>query len=466
MPGGIRGVGGLAVKQSLKKNKLNQSVRLQHSKHDKSTDAGSRGCTSEQHGGVGSSAPIKQASALLEAESSELPEWIRCKPVGKGPRGYPIPVEVLRINLLQLQSIDQMAQTFMARLFIQLRIPNGALDSDLVRDLENSVDPPFPGDTLRPGAQWFLKQLDFPTSLDYTLLTEKVVKMKDHLDMVLKVSGSFFEQFDLHQFPFDLQRLSLTIAFNCADEGIVPICFADPSQGNAALSINLETFALSNLWILFPHLRVQRTSVDPMPNTTYPALKLSCLVERRAGFVVTNVFLPMCVLTTLSLLQFLMPGDFSSSGMRVTYSVTILLTSATYKLFVSTTLPAVGYMTRCDGYVLVCFLLQAAVVAEGAVCGALVITKADPPSPAWLPEFTTSLGDLIAFVIGCASFILYNLVFAARCLLQRRASLARVLKHFALDDARMGQGSVHRFSNYRADTGESEGREVENPMEA
>ena len=84
-----------------------------------------------------------------------------------------------------------------------------------------------------------------------------------------------------------------------------------------------------------------------------------------------NVVLPLMILTFLALLHFLLPGDFIYACERISYSVTILLTSATYKLFVGASLPAIAYLTVLDKYVLGCFLLQAAVVAEGAFMGAV-----------------------------------------------------------------------------------------------
>ena len=98
-------------------------------------------------------------------------------------------------------------------------------------------------------------------------------------------------------------------------------------------------------------------TVQPMPGTNYPALRVACLSARRPTYVLTNVVLPMCILTALALLQFLLPGHHDAAGVRITFTVTILLTSATYKLFVSTALPAVGYLTLCDKYVLACFVL-------------------------------------------------------------------------------------------------------------
>ena len=373
-----------------------------------------------------------------------LPDWIRKAPSGKGPRGNPVPIKLLRVNLLQLQMIDQMRQTFQARYFIQLRIENGALDRDLVRDLEthdilgNKIDPAFPSDTLRPGATWFLKQIDFPTSLHHEILMEKVVTMKNHLDLCIKLSGVFFEQFELDDFPFDKQRLTIVVAFNVAKEGIVPIEVESPGA-SSALSINVDTFALSNLWLLFPILGCKRTVVEPMPNTTYPAYRISCAVERRPGFIITNVFLPMATLTFLSLMQFMLPGEHDMAAMRVTFSVTILLTAATYKLFVSTTLPAVGYMTLCDQYVMACFMLQAFAVAEGAIIGGLNFNKGLETRAAWLPKFTTSLGDFACFVLASVFFVAFHVYFAIKGFTNRKRKVKEEVKSLTTrGDARPG----------------------------
>lgn len=341
------------------------------------------------------------------------PDWISHKPTGKGPRGHPVPLQVLRINMLQLQSVDQMAQTFTARFFIQLSIPHGAHDDDLTRNLDAadmSAEPAFASDTLRPSANWFLHQIDFPTSLDYTVITRKVVRMSDDLHLVLKVAGTFFEPLELGDFPFDVQRLTTNIAVNVAAEGIVPVQFHTPHQ-KTALAVNIETFALSNLWRLYPHVALRHTIVTPMPDTTYPAVSVSVLVKRRPGFVLINVFTPMLVLTFLILMQFFLPPDQTQAGVRITYTCTILLTSATYKLFVTTSLPAIAYTTLCDKYLLACFFLQAFVVAEGAVMGAV---QGESNSYGELDRtlpWKTSVADFVIFVCCAALFVLMHVWF-------------------------------------------------------
>ena len=60
---------------------------------------------------------------------------------------------------------------------LQMRIPNGARDEDLLLGLDES-EPEFPVDTLRPSCCWFMHQIDFPTALDYEIINRKVVNTR------------------------------------------------------------------------------------------------------------------------------------------------------------------------------------------------------------------------------------------------------------------------------------------------
>ena len=291
-------------------------------------------------------------------------------PLKPRPRKESLQLDVLRINCLQLLSIDHVNQRFGARMFFHLRFFNGAKDEDLLRDINDTGPPVFPKDTLRPGARWFLHQLDLPTAHEYEVLEAKVVRMGDHVDLVWKVSGIFFEIMELEAFPCDHQRLTAVLAVSVAVEGIVPIRFANlpdgneggDAGGNAVVTVNNSSFGLSNMWQLSDKAEVALTTVRPMEATTYPAISFAAFVARRPGFCVTNVALPQSILNSLALAQFLLPGDYYNCPMRITYSVTILLTSATYKLFVSAQLPAISYLTLLDKYILYSFMLQAAFI--------------------------------------------------------------------------------------------------------
>ena len=280
---------------------------------------------------------------------------------GSSSREAVVTLEVLRINMLQLQAVDHVGQTFTARYILQFVIRGGVENDDLMRDISEK-DPSFPADG-RPGASWYLEQLDFPTALSFSILSRKLVPIGSDLHLVVKVSGVFFETMELQDFPIDRQRLTMVLCVNCSREGIVPVRFDNIHL--AATAVDCNTFAMANIWTLYPKLLVERSTVEPMPGRTYPALSVSTLVARKPTAYATHVMLPMSSLTALSLLSFVY--DERDAASRMTYSSTILLTSATYKLFVATTIPAVAYVTLLDKYLIVCYMLMACVVADGAM---------------------------------------------------------------------------------------------------
>lgn len=340
------------------------------------------------------------------------------------PRAGSVKIQVLRINLLQLQHIDITAQVFSARYLLQLRIPDGAEDPDMIRDLYDP-DPQFPQDTLRPGARWFMEQIEFPTALNFTFHSKKIVKMGRHLDIVLKLSGSFFEHMELENFPLDIQRVSTCLSFACSKEGIVPIDFDPKSLQTAACAVGMDTFALSNMWHLSTSMHLQSATVNPMPKCTYPAILFSALIMRKPMYFIANAVFPLCSLTFLALLQFLLPGERESSAVttRITYSITILLTSATYKLFVSDHLPAISYLSVLDRYAMACYALQVAMVAQGAVLGAFV-ERADGLS------WPTDTADAYCGLVFLLLFCFVHIYFPIKAFATRRALIFKEREFF------------------------------------
>ena len=64
-------------------------------------------------------------------------------------------LELMRVDVRQIKNIDQIAQTFNARVFIQFRIDGGALDEALCEGLNDRGAEP----ALR-SARWFLDKLE------------------------------------------------------------------------------------------------------------------------------------------------------------------------------------------------------------------------------------------------------------------------------------------------------------------
>jgi hypothetical protein len=186
----------------------------------------------------------------------------------------------------------------------------------------------------------------------------------------------------------DVQRLTFVISIGCSTEGRVPVRFDEEALSNAAVSINLRTFALANMWRLHPRLVVECTMVSPMPVRSYPALSISALVERKPFALFINVVVPVSSLTFIAGLIFLMP--VTSVGDRLSLSLTAMLTSAAYKLVVADRLPDVAYLTFLDKYLLSCYVIMALMVVESLVA---------PYYPSEAVDHSLGVATLITFCV-------------------------------------------------------------------
>ena len=75
----------------------------------------------------------------------------------------------------------------------------------------------------KPSAEWYMKQIDCRNALTWRVVDGKVMKRGDDLIMALRVEGTFVEVYELVDYPFDCQGLTMTLAFNCRANGPLPI---------------------------------------------------------------------------------------------------------------------------------------------------------------------------------------------------------------------------------------------------
>ena len=259
-------------------------------------------------------------------------------------------IEVVRADMTQLSAINQVSQTFHARLLLVMRMPGGAKDADLAKQFDG-----FPLDengrpTFRPSAGWFLKQIDFTNARDLKEMESKVTTEGDDLQLIKRVEGEFFTSFQLAHFPYDMQLLTVTFSVSCAIEGPVPCELVKPKP--EAAGIDVETFAFANEYELLPQLSVELGTLGATNTRHFPAMHIRACVRRRPGFVLINVALPSMVIALMPALSFFV--ELNDIGQKLELAVTTLLTSVTFKFVTAAYLPQIPYLTIIDKFVLMC----------------------------------------------------------------------------------------------------------------
>ena len=258
---------------------------------------------------------------------------------------HPLKLELMRVDVRQIKNIDQIAQTFNARVFIQFRIDGGALDEALCEGLNDRGAEP----ALR-SARWFLDKLEWHNAAELpTIITKMVNKMNDRdLSLVLEVEGSFLETFELENFPIDYQELTIKLRTACAREGGMPCIFCKTALKSCALNVDTGNFSLANVWRLEPIVDAFISSYQAMEGRTYPVLSMRCHIHRLPGFYVLNVVLPMGLFALMTLLRF----RIQLPDLRLSFSMTLIFIAIAYKFVTIGALPAIAYLTLLDKFVM------------------------------------------------------------------------------------------------------------------
>lgn len=166
-------------------------------------------------------------------------------------------------------------------------------------------------------------------------------------------------EFDLRKFPFDRQTLLMSVeSFRYGSDELI----LTPRQGHALQS---PAAFLPDWYILAARQRADSDRNNP-DRKEYSRYNFEIDVQRKVGYYVWNVFLPLAFIVLLPWAVFWI--DAEDVRTRVSISMTALLTAIALSLVITGSRPRVSYMTFFDAaflnsYFLI-FLSTVSVVAE------------------------------------------------------------------------------------------------------
>jgi hypothetical protein len=308
-----------------------------------------------------------------------------------------------RMSLFHLDEINTVAQSFRADVYIEYRLRGITSDPDegLVKALFHAYG--FREDMLElimaidviSMERWssISRSSTIPNTYDYALR--------------LRARAIFAEQYELAEFPFDVQDMHITTTLN------IP-------KIRATLIENLE-FPSIMMHRTFQHksvldivygkvLSVEMTTSDPSESGAgyiYPRCTFITTLSRHHGYYITNVLSPMMVITYLAAVSagaVDSDGARMSTGDRLSVTLTLMLTAVAYKFIVASALPQVSYLTSLDTYVLVCFLFLFLITVENVAWPAITASFAGEEP----------FDEVYIMVFYLGSFTLYNLAYMTR----------------------------------------------------
>ncbi len=190
----------------------------------------------------------------------------------------------------------------------------------------------------------------------------------------MRMTAVINEQMELQPFPFDIQPMNIGLTFNAC-------------TSRAALEVNnffpslflVNQFQLSDVYdVVYKDIvlcEVKNSDSDESSaGFVYPRCYFKTYFARRPHYYMSNVMMPMTVITLLGPLSNAIEADGSLMGIgdRLSVSLTLLLTAVAYKFIVASSIPQVSYLTALDEQVLLCFAFLVLSAVENVVYSCLV----------------------------------------------------------------------------------------------
>lgn len=302
----------------------------------------------------------------------------------------------VKANFLKVSDINTIKEEFSADIYVTVRWREPTLDNskDLsVSDFSKYWDPKIHISNSAPNA---------------SLKSWKSLRLAKNGDAYIiqkfRVKGLFAENLELHEFPFDIQDLSVAVASELSDDKVEVV--EDDEEISA---VNVSCFVDETEWticdLVYSEPRVTR---QEFTDTQFknPALNVKCVAIRRAGFFLYNIILIVTMITTLSFATFAVDTNLTQN--RLQLSFIILLTGVTFKMVSVQSLPKIPYLTHLDRYIIGSMTFNWMVCLWHAI-----VSRFDHQ-----PDYQQSL-DFWAFIVLIILYVLFQIVFYLLVLIKR-----------------------------------------------
>lgn len=163
---------------------------------------------------------------------------------------------------------------------------------------------------------------------------------------------TFGNSFKLQDFPFDQQSLGIQAVSYSFNQNLMNLTFYDDASGGPAFPPVSQTFS-SVLWNLQGTTNNATTIVFREGQPLYSLLQFNLQVKRDPTIYILNYILPLFFISFSSCLTYWVDPKIAPA--RVSFAISLLLSTIAFIFIVSAQLPKVNYPTKLDIYIMMCF---------------------------------------------------------------------------------------------------------------
>jgi hypothetical protein len=243
----------------------------------------------------------------------------------------------IRVFLLDVDEVDNVKQSFAANAILALRWQ----DDSQIHDGLNSISKPL-ADIWYPHIQILNQQRIVATF-------PKTAEIRPDGTVIYRQRywGNFSQPLELDSFPFDTQRLTLTLAnVDFGQQGVRLL--AAPDSG-VSEKLSMPDWSITGWDFVNSKFQLDGTA------TQVNGMEFSLDVKRDTSYFKYKIIFPMVLIVMMSWMVFWI--DPGMAATQISVSVTAMLTMIAYRFALAGLIPRLAFLTALDIFVLVSTLI-------------------------------------------------------------------------------------------------------------
>ena len=278
-------------------------------------------------------------------------------------RGRPTVVQV-GYDVIDVREIDGQSQTFAMDLYFWLQWTDErlAFDPAVIGDETCRIDP----HQIKEGGHFWNPHPEFINLRSESRRGNELFTVSEDGAVYFerRFTGTFDASFELTRFPLDEQELPVFLeSFYPRSEVIF-----EPVEENRgdALDNTIDTIDLPAWGVLGVHAEEKVFTWESDADSDFSRYTYSIQVERRFGYYLWKIVVPLLLIVMLSWLVFWMSAQALEAQMGV--SVTCILSVIAFNFVIADSLPKIPYLTLLDLWVLISYLFVFMSAVENVGC--------------------------------------------------------------------------------------------------
>ncbi len=241
----------------------------------------------------------------------------------------------IQMFLINISDVNTAEQKFVGNLYLEAHW----VDKRLIDPKKQSV-------TLPVSQVWTPRlQISNQQHLTATFPEVVTVDQKGNVTYKQRYWGGFSQPFNLRQFPFDTQVFTIQLISVDSDAHKKVVLKTYKAKGSGmSESLSLPEWKITSWNMQGKMMHFVKGGLG------FPAMTFSVTAQRRLGYYIIVFIIPLALIVLMSWIAFFI--CIKEVNIRLTITVTSMLTLVAFRFIVGVNLPKVSYLTKLDVLIL------------------------------------------------------------------------------------------------------------------